>query len=78
MEKLYFVTRVNLDAEGKQSNSIQMFVDEVAARKRYYTLLASDIDSDRYTYEMVQIVREDGICIESQVFDRRSVPGMEG
>lgn len=75
MGKMYFVTRVNFDTDGKQSNSIQMFEDEVQARKRYYTLLASDIDSDRYTYEMVQIVREDGICIMSQVFDRRDDGG---
>jgi hypothetical protein len=75
MEKMYFVTRVNFDTDGKQSNSIQMFEDEVQARKRFYNVLASDIDSDRYTYEMVQIVREDGICITSQVFDNRSDNG---
>ena len=69
---MWFVTRVNFDQTGKQSNSIQMFTDETAAYKRYYNLLAADIDNDNYQYEMVQIVREDGICVASQVFDNRT------
>lgn len=67
---MFFVVRVFFAAsDGKQSNSIQKFDDEITARKRYYSVLASDIGSDNIQYELVQIVRDDGICIASQVFD---------
>ena len=69
---MLFVHRVNINKEGSQANSIQRFDDEVAARKRYYNILAADIDNDNYQYEMVLIVREDGIILESQVFDNRT------
>lgn len=56
---------------GKQSNSIQKFNTEIEARKRFYNILAADIDGADIDYELVQIVREDGVCIASQVFDNR-------
>lgn len=69
---MYFVTRVNFNATtGKQSNSIQMYTDLVSAQKRFYTVLASDIDNADYSYEMVQIVDEHGMVLASQVFDNR-------
>jgi len=68
----YFVMRVFFAAsDGKQSNSIQSFENEVDARKRFYSVLASDIGSANIQYELVQIVRDDGICIASEVFDYR-------
>jgi len=68
----YFVVRVFFAAsDGKQNNSIQAYDNEVDARKRFYSVLASDIGSDNIQYELVQIVRDDGICIASQVFDNR-------
>lgn len=69
---MWFVTRVNFNQAGTQSNSIQMFTDETAAWKRYYSVLAADIDNGNYQYELVQIVREDGVTIASQVFDNRA------
>lgn len=74
MDRMFFVTRVNIDQTGKQSNSIQMFTAEKQAFKRYYNILAADIDSENYQFEMVQIVRDDGICVASQVFDNRVAP----
>lgn len=69
---MYFVTRVFFSkSTGKQSNSIQMFTAETAAYKRYYNILAADIDGADIDYELVQIVREDGITLASQVFDNR-------
>lgn len=76
MDRMFFVMRVNFDQTGKQANSIQKFDDEVQARKRYYNILAADIDNGNYQFELVQIVRDDGICIASQVFDNRE--SMEG
>lgn len=69
---MLFVNRVFFSkSTGKQSNSIQKYDTEIEAKKRYYNLLAADIDAEDIDYEMVQIVREDGICIASQVFDNR-------
>lgn len=70
---MWFVHRVNIDLTGKQSNSIQLYTDRTAAFKRFYNILAADIDNDNYQYEMVLIVREDGITEASQVFDNRGV-----
>lgn len=67
---MFFVVRVFFK-NGAQSNSIQKYDTEIDARKRFYTVLATDIDSADIEYEMVQIVREDGTCIASQVFDNR-------
>ena len=72
MPVFYFVNRVFFNKNThEQKNSIQKYEEEIAARKRFYSILASDIDSDAYEYELVQIVRGDGICIASQVFDNR-------
>lgn len=69
---MFFVNRVFFSkSTGKQSNSIQKFDEEIAAKKRFYNILAADIDGADIDYELVQIVREDGICIGSQVFDNR-------
>lgn len=74
---MYFVTRVNFNQEGKQSNSIQMFTDLVKAQKRFYNVLAADIDNENYQFEMVQIVDEKGPVLASQVFDNRVQPEPE-
>ena len=74
MTVFYFVNRVFFNKNTReQKNSIQKYDEEIAARKRFYSILASDIDSDAYEYELVQIVRGDGICIASQVFDNRVI-----
>ena len=81
MPTYFFVTRVFFRKNThEKSASTQDYTDEIQARKRFYSILASDIDSDAYEYEMVQIVRGDGICIASQVFDNRvpETPEVEG
>lgn len=75
---MYFVTRVNFNATtGVQSNSIQMFNDLIQAQKRFYNVLAADIDSENYSYEMVLIVSENGLVLASQVFDNRVKSALE-
>lgn len=65
----YLVFRFNISKSGQESHSEQKFDTEVQALKRFYSIIASDIDSDNYTYEIVQIVRsEDGSVIKNQVF----------
>lgn len=69
---MVFVTRVFFSApDGKQSNSIQKFDTEVEARKRFYAILAADLDNANIQYEMVQVVRENGICVASEIIDNR-------
>lgn len=68
---MYFVFRFFLKNSGEEGRSEQRYDSEIAARKRFYNILAADIDSTEIAYELVQIVREDGIVIASQVFDNR-------
>ena len=71
---MYFVMRVNFNQQGQQSNSIQMFTDLVQAQKRFYNVLAADIDNGNYQYELVQIVDRSGIVLMTQVFDNAVQP----
>ena len=68
---MIFVTRV-VFSDGKQSNSIEAFDQETQAKKRWHSIIAADIDKDGVQYELVQIVREDGICIASEIIDNRT------
>ena len=74
---MIFVTRVFFSG-GKQSNSIEAFDQETQAKKRWHSIIAADIDKDGVQYELVQIVREDGICIASEIIDNRVAPDPEG
>ena len=68
---MFIVTRFNINQQGTDSHSQQKYDDQIAAMKRYYSILATDIDNDNFQYEMVQVVRDDGIAVASQVFDNR-------
>ncbi len=48
-----------------------MFTDLVQAQKRFYNLLAADIDNDNFQFELVQIVDENGALLATQTFDNR-------
>ena len=66
----YIVVRFNINNQGAESHSEQRFDTETAALKRYYNILAADIDSDNLRYELVQVIRStDGGTIMNQVFD---------
>lgn len=72
---MWFVTRVFF-RDGKKNSSIEDFpvtnkVEEKAVWKRYWSILATDVDSTAIEYELVQIVRDDSTCIASQKFDNR-------
>lgn len=71
---MFIVYRFNINSEtGAEQHSAQKFEDEIAAKKRFYSIIASDIDNASLNYEMAQVVRDDGIAILSQVFDNRPV-----
>lgn len=67
---MWFVIRVFFKG-GQQSNSIQAFDTEVAAQKRFYSISATDVDDATMEYELVQIIRADGVCLASNIFDHR-------
>lgn len=68
---MYFVFRFNINKSGVEAHSEQRFDDEVAAKKRFFNILAADIDNENFAYELAMVVREDGMVIASQVFDNR-------
>ena len=71
---MFFVVRVFFaKVSGQQSHSVQMYTDEVQARKRFYNILAADIDNDQYSYEQVHLLDENGTSVMFQVFDNRNV-----
>ena len=60
MEDFYLVVRVFWNGQGTQSNSIERYTDFNAARKRFYTILGSDIDKSSVSYEIVTILDNTG------------------
>ena len=69
---MFIVTRFNINQSGTEAHSQQKYDTETSAMKRFYNILAADIDNGTYQYELVQVVRmADGIMIASQVFDNR-------
>lgn len=78
MEEIYIVTRYFIPVEGNDSRSQERFDNLIAARKRWHTLVATDLDKSTILWEMIQIVRgADGICLASEIIDNRVAPVME-
>ena len=66
----YLVFRYNINKQGTEAHSEQKFDTETQALKRFYNILAADIDSENLQYEFVQVVNSaDGGAIKNQVFD---------
>lgn len=73
---LFFVTRYIIPFEGNDSHSEEKFEEEnpakpIHAKKRWHSIIASDIDKQTIAYELIQIIREDGICVASEILDNR-------
>lgn len=71
---LYFVQRVFFSkTDMKQSHSCESFYqgtdeqNKKDARARWHNICAADINKETIQYELVQVVREDGIVIESEI-----------
>lgn len=67
----YIVTRYIINLEGSDTRSQERFDDLTQAKKRWHSIIASDIDKATIAWELVQIVREDGICVASEILDNR-------
>lgn len=61
MEEFYLVVRCFWNYQNQQSNSIEKFTDFNAAKKRFYTILGSDIGKDTVAYEIVTILDRYGM-----------------
>ncbi len=68
---MFLVHRYNIKNTGAEAHSTQKYDDNTAAMKRFYSILAADIDNGSYVFELVQVIRDDGIVTASQVFDSR-------
>lgn len=69
---IYFVVRVFYKkADMTKQHSVQEYTDLKEAKKRFYSILAGDVASVDVAYELVQIIRSDARCMESEVFDNR-------
>lgn len=74
---LYFVLRYIIPFDGNDSHSEEKFTDITLAKKRWHTIIASDIDKTTLAYKLIQIIRENGICIASEILDNRIPPEPE-
>jgi len=78
----YIVTRYIVPSDGgNDTRSQERFSDIIPAKKRWHNIIASDIDKNTIAWELVQIVREDGICVASEKMDNRQpepTPEVEG
>lgn len=74
MEMLFFCHRVRIDVSGAQTASTQKFTDKTQARKRWHNILAADLDNPDIAYELVQVLRSDGICIDLEIIENRTAP----
>jgi len=75
---LYLVFRVFFNAEtGVKSSSCESFDNKTAALKRYYTVVATDLDKTSISYEMVKCTRDDGVDIGCYIIDNRVQPEVE-
>lgn len=72
MEEIYIVTRYFIPFDGNDSRSQERFDNLIKARKRWHTIVASDLDKESIAWEMVQIVNgQNGICLANEIIDNR-------
>ena len=67
----YIVNRLSIK-DGKETHSTQIFETYEEARKRYYNIIAADLNDDAITYQLADIVSSDGLTRDIQVFDRNA------
>lgn len=77
METLFFCHRVRIAVSGAQTQSTQTYTDHTQARKRWHNILAADLDNKDISYELVQVLRSDGICTDLEIIDNRPAPDTE-
>lgn len=66
----YIVNRIFFKGDA-ETHSTQVFASYEDARKRYYNIIAADLNDESITYQMANIISSGGILRDIQVFDRR-------
>lgn len=74
---IFIVTRYIIPVEGSDTRSQERFDDLVQAKKRWHSIIAGDLDKTSIAWEMVQIVRGDGICLANEIIGNRIPPEPE-
>lgn len=69
---MYFVIRIFFDITDAEQHSVQTYTDKTLALKRYYSIIANDIDKEIYKYEMVSVINQAGTAIAQQIFERET------
>lgn len=54
-----------------ETHSVQFFDTYAEAQKRFYSVIASDLQNAEITYQACYIVNAQGLMIDCKVFDRR-------
>lgn len=69
----YRVDRLFYKGEN-ETHSMQIFDNLEDARKRYFNIIATDLNDPDITYQMADIIDSNGLMIEGRVFDRNPEP----
>lgn len=56
--------------DGVETHSMQVFDNYEDARKRYFNLIATDLNDDAITFQMADIISSEGVMLECVSFDR--------
>lgn len=67
----YIVNRLFYKAD-KENRSTQIFDSQEEAQKRYFNIIAADLQDADITYQMANIISKDGTMLDHQVFDRNT------
>lgn len=58
--------------DGVETHSMQVFENYEDARKRYFNLIATDLNDDAITFQMADIISSEGVMLECVSFDRKA------
>ena len=74
--EFYRVDRLFFKGES-ETHSMQIFTNLEDARKRYFNIIAQDLNDPDITYQQTDIVDANGMMLECRVFDRTPKPEPE-
>ena len=69
-EKFYLVIRYFIKKDDTDAHSVEVFHDYESARKRYYNIIASDLNNADLIYNSVTMLDSNMNKVASDYFDR--------
>ena len=70
--RFYSVIRIFYKGD-KETHSIQIFDDYTEAQKRFYSIIAADLQDSAITYNACYVIDAQGLTLDCKVFDRTEV-----